>query len=114
MYMYLNMFSAMSLTKASDITVGDDRKKQTTDDWWSGFEPCTLPEHIQQVALIELRENESVRNQAISAFRQWILKNADIQNVNTGMVNNYILKYNNIRSKALNNCICYNLRLTIK
>jgi len=89
------MFSGMSSTKVSDITVDDDyQKKHTaTDDWWTSFEPCALPKHIQEMALIQLRENENARNQAISAFRQWILKNADIQNVNTGMVNNYILKY---------------------
>jgi len=80
----------MSPTKAS---VGDDDQKKHTDDWWTCVEPCALPKHIQEVALIELRENESARNQAIYAFRQWIFKNADIQNVNTGMVNNYILKF---------------------
>lgn len=93
MNVFLNIFSGMSSTKASDITVDDDyQKKHTaTDDWWTSFKPLsTLPKHIQEVALIQLRENESARNQAISAFRQWILKNADIQNVNTGMVNNYI------------------------
>jgi len=97
------MFSAMSPTKASDITVNDDcqKKHMATDDWFACYEPCALPKHIQEVALIELRENESARNQAISAFRQWISKNADIQNVNTGMVNNYILKYYyDIRSKT--------------
>jgi len=89
------MFSAMSLTNASDITVDDgyQKKPSATDEWWKCFEPCALPKHVQEVALIQLRENESARNQAISAFRQWILKNSDIQNVNTGMVNNYILKY---------------------
>lgn len=106
MNVYLNIFSAMSPTKASDITVGDDDQKKHTDDWWACFEPCALPKHVQEVALIQLRENESARNQAISAFRQWISKNSDIQNVNTGMVNNYILKcFYEIRSKALNNFI---------
>jgi hypothetical protein len=103
---YSNIFSAMSPTKASDIvSVGNDcqKKHMATDDWCTCFETCTLPKHIQEVALIQLRENESARKQAISAFRQWISKNADIQNVITGMVNNYILKYHNIRLKTLNN-----------
>lgn len=88
----------------SDDTVGADCQKNhtSTDDWCSCFETCTLPKHIQEVALIELRENESARRQAISSFRQWISKNADVQNVITGMVNNYILKYYYIQSKALN------------
>ncbi|XP_008182446.2 clavesin-2 isoform X1 [Acyrthosiphon pisum] len=83
--------TAMSPTKASDITVGDDDQKKHTDDWWACSEPCALPKHVQEVALIQLRENESVRNQAISAFRQWILKNADIQNVNTD--ENFLLRF---------------------
>jgi len=91
-------------TKAFDITVSNDcqKKQMASDDWWTCFEPCTLPKHIQEVALIELRENESARKQGISAFRQWISKNVDLQNVNTGMIiNNYILKYYNIRLKVL-------------
>jgi len=91
--MDLNMFSEMSPTKASDNTVNDDCQKKNTapDDWCASYyESCTLPKHIQEVALIQLRENESARKQAISAFRQWISKNMDIQNVNTGIVNSYI------------------------
>uniref|UniRef100_A0A2S2PB09 Retinaldehyde-binding protein 1 n=1 Tax=Schizaphis graminum TaxID=13262 RepID=A0A2S2PB09_SCHGA len=107
----------MSPTKASDIAVGDDcqKKHMATDDWCACFETCTLPKHIQEVALIQLRENESTRKQAISAFRQWISKNADIQNVITDekfllrflrakkfslpMAQQMLLKYLNLRQR---------------
>ncbi|XP_015371768.1 PREDICTED: clavesin-2-like [Diuraphis noxia] len=108
----------MSPTKASDNTVNDDCQKNymAPDDWCtSSYDSCTLPKHIQEVALIQLRENESVRKQAISAFRQWISKNMDVQNVNTDenfllrflrakkfslpMAQQMLLKYLNLRQK---------------
>lgn len=49
-------------------------------------EPCVLSKDVQQVALNELREDESSRTQSLVAFRQWISKNTDIQNINCGMI----------------------------
>lgn len=82
--MYLYGFPEMSSSKIPENDMGRWEKKSSTK-WWTSVEPCLLPENVQQVALQELRENESARGQSLVAFQEWVSKNADVQNVNTGM-----------------------------
>lgn len=88
----------MSPSKVS-TTVGEDCSNLMTDWSSASVEKCTLPEDVQQVALKELREDESSRSQMLMAFRQWISKNPDVQNINMGIKFTYIiisLKYHQI------------------
>jgi len=73
----------MSPTKVSEIAVEDSSMS---------VEPCTLPKNVQQVALDELREDEHTRTQCLLAFRQWISQNTDIQNINTGITVNFMIR----------------------
>lgn len=43
-----------------------------------------LPEFIQTIAKIELREDEDTKGKCLELFRDWISKYPDIQNINTG------------------------------
>lgn len=72
----------MSPSKVSTIAGGECL--QLITDW--SVEKCMLPKDVQQVALKELREDESTRLQMLIAFRQWIAKNQDVQNINIGMI----------------------------
>lgn len=80
----------MAPTIVSETIAEGCLQKQSaqTGDWGSTVGPGKLPEHVQEVALKELREDENTRKQCLSAFRQWISKNPDIQNVNTGKTTN--------------------------
>lgn len=69
----------MSPTKIIFEDAVDDCQQPATD-----AKSTELPKHVQQVALNELREDESTRTQSILAFRQWVMKNPDITNVSTG------------------------------
>jgi hypothetical protein len=43
-----------------------------------------LREEVAQVAIRELREDKSVREQSLQQFREWIYKNQDICSCRTG------------------------------
>lgn len=76
----------MSSNKVSKMFAEDWQKQPSTKDWWASVEPCLLPKEVQKVASQELRENENARNQSLVAFQQWVSKNPDVQNINTGMI----------------------------
>lgn len=74
--------------KVSEMAVGyctRNLQSATVKDWWPSPEPCTLPKDVQLVAFNELREDENIRTQNLLAFRQWISKSSDVQNINTGI-----------------------------
>lgn len=78
----------MSPTKVSEIAGGDNLKNPSDiHDLLTSVKPCTLPEDVQKVAFRELREDENARKQCLLGFRQWILQNQDVQNINIGMIN---------------------------
>lgn len=72
----------MSPTKVSELISGDCvQKKSIMDEYqWS------LPKDVEKVARNELREDENSCTQGLLAFRQWISKNSDVQNINIGMI----------------------------
>lgn len=69
----------MSPTKIISEDAADDCQQSAVD-----VKSAELPKYVQQVALNELREDESTRTQSLLAFRQWVMKNPDIANVSTG------------------------------
>jgi len=89
--MFVVFFSLPPEMSPTNITETDARDhlqmESAKDDCTAFAEPCTLPKNVQQVALNELREDESARTQSLSAFRQWISKNTDIENIDSGTVN---------------------------
>ncbi|VVC28504.1 Cellular retinaldehyde binding/alpha-tocopherol transport,CRAL/TRIO, N-terminal domain,CRAL-TRIO lipid [Cinara cedri] len=108
----------MSPTKVSEMSAGyfsHGSQSEMTEDWCRPPEPCTLPKDVQLVALKELREDENIRTQSLLAFRQWISKSSDVQNINTEgrfllrflrtkkfslpMAQQMLLKYLNLRQK---------------
>lgn len=79
--------------KVSEVAVeycSHDLQSAKAEDWWPTAEPCTLPKDVQLVASNELREDENIRAQSLLAFRQWISKSSDVQNINTG-TSSYII-----------------------
>jgi len=92
--MFLFYFLEMSPTNITEIDVRDHLQSKAKDDCTTFVEPCMLPKDVQEVALNELRENESIRTQSLLAFRQWISKNTDIENVNCGTIND--IKYTTV------------------
>lgn len=87
---------AMSPTKVSVRVAGDHLQMQSVTDnhLWTSTESRSLPKDIVKLACDELREDENSRTQSLLAFRQWISKNSDVQNVNTGMIFFFIINYN--------------------
>uniref|UniRef100_A0A2S2QH58 Clavesin-2 n=1 Tax=Sipha flava TaxID=143950 RepID=A0A2S2QH58_9HEMI len=106
----------MASTIVSETIAGLPKQLAPTDDQWSTtVEQCKLPKTVREIALKELREDENTREQCLLAFRQWILKNPDIQNVDIEstfllrflrtkkfslpMAQQLLLKYLNLRQK---------------
>lgn len=69
----------MSPSKIISEVAVDDCQQSAAD-----AKSAELPKDVQQVALDELREDESTRTQSLLAFRQWVMKNPDITNISTG------------------------------
>lgn len=55
-------------------------------EWTTNYE-CKLSEYYQDIALKELREDESRRRQALEQFRDWIKKHPFIKSCRTGQYN---------------------------
>lgn len=52
---------------------------------------CELPEETQQIAKEELREDPSIRAQALVSLKDWILQNPRIANCRLGNNNKNII-----------------------
>lgn len=56
---------------------------ETKPDEYDSYQ-CTLSAKFKDIAKEELREDESVRLQALSQFREWIAKHPHIKKCRTG------------------------------
>lgn len=51
---------------------------------WEKSSLGLLPEEVIRMARNELREEDSLKEQALQQFADWVKKNHDLQNVRTG------------------------------
>lgn len=63
-------------------------------EWTTNYD-CKLSKSYQDIALNELREDETRRTQALEQFRDWIKKHPFIKSCRTGLtIHIHILKLN--------------------
>lgn len=60
---------------------------ETKRDEYDSYQ-CTLSAKFKDIAKEELREDESVRSQSLSQFREWIAKHPHIKKCRTGKQEN--------------------------
>lgn len=58
---------------------------ETKPDEYDSYQ-CTLSGKFKDIAKEELREDESVRTQALTQFREWIAKHPQIKKCRTGKI----------------------------
>lgn len=64
-------------------TTSSSASSQQYDDTYQ----FTLPAKFKKIALDELREDDNIRSQALSQFREWIAKHPHIKKCRTGNPN---------------------------
>lgn len=75
-----NFRFSLSVLEAENLLIPN---LETKPDEYDSYQ-CTLTSKFKEIAKDELREDESVRSQSLSQFREWIAKHPHIKKCRTG------------------------------
>lgn len=78
--------------------VVSDVKTSTNDTVYDPY-VCTLDAHFKEIAKDELREDDNIRTQALSQFREWIAKHPHIRRCRTDAV--FLLRFLRVKKFSL-------------